>query len=97
MKREKEIHIIKESFLEGDGLYYLITILLPHNLNELQYNINLLPHLINLLGNDVNLLHHTINLLSHIINIFFSSYNVWKHVRYHVLISRHPGMITQFR
>ena len=23
---------------------------------------------------------------------FFSSYNVWKHVRYHVLISRHPGV-----
>ena len=28
---------------------------------------------------------------------FFSSYNVWKHVRYHILISRHPGVITQFR
>ena len=28
---------------------------------------------------------------------FFSSYNVWKHVRYHVLISRNPGEITQFR
>ena len=27
----------------------------------------------------------------------FSSYNVWKHVRYHVLISRHPRVITQFR
>ena len=27
----------------------------------------------------------------------FSSYNVSKHVRYHVLISRHPGVITQFR
>ena len=30
-------------------------------------------------------------------NNFFSSYNVWKHVRYHVLISRQPGVITQFR
>ena len=28
---------------------------------------------------------------------FFSSYNVWKHVQYHVLISRQPGVITQFR
>ena len=26
----------------------------------------------------------------------FSSYNVWKHVLYHILISRHPGVITQF-
>ena len=27
---------------------------------------------------------------------FFSSYNVWKHVCYHALISRQPGVITQF-
>ena len=36
-----------------------------------------------------------LNLLyTYILNFFFLSY-VWKHVRYHVLISRHPGVITQ--
>ena len=39
---------------------------------------------------------HTLR-VSSIHTIFFSSYNVWKHVRYHVLISRYPGVITQFR
>ena len=29
--------------------------------------------------------------------LFFSSYNVWKHMRYLILISRQPGVITQFR
>ena len=27
----------------------------------------------------------------------YISYNVWKHVWYHALISRQPGVITQFR
>ena len=29
--------------------------------------------------------------------IIFSSYNLLKHVRYHAIISRQPGVITQFR
>ena len=32
----------------------------------------------------------------YLVFFFFPSY-VWKHVRYHVLISRQPGVITQFR
>ena len=37
------------------------------------------------------------NLLKNSCINFFPSYNVWKHVRYHALISHQPGVIKQFR
>ena len=32
-----------------------------------------------------------------LLSLFFSSYNVWKHLRYPALISRQPGVMTQFQ